>query len=383
MTSEYKKAFAVIGNQILERWEQQSFDERALPSIACDILSEGHLEPLNPELLAAELVQQSAFDSMQTMTAFSDLALNVFQHPRFYIEVLYWVTGTTTIHEHSFSGAFYVWRGQSLNVEYTFREQKRFNSRFRIGDLKICKVERLHKGAIKPIHSGPALIHAVFHLDCPSVTVVIRTHQNPDAFPQLEYRYPSIAIDATQIDPSVIKRIQAFNIGSACFYWQNNEAISSFFKKASIDDAYRIYRSLDLSKIPEANLQKIENEIRSKEYGFDVLKSIEREKIVRHIIGLRRDVTDSDLRMCLALLANISEKTEIMKFIRAEYLTDDPEMVIAKWILSLSRNQIIDCRIEDFSVNDISNAVGSIDDNNAVKAILSNEVALEEFMRQR
>jgi len=382
MTSEYKKAFAVIGNQILERWEQQSFDERALPSIACDILSEGHLEPLNPELLAAELVHQSAFDAMQTMTAFSDLALNVFQHPRFYIEVLYWVTGTTTIHEHSFSGAFYVWHGQSLNVEYIFREQKRFNSRFRIGDLKICKVERLHKGTIKPIHSGSALIHAVFHLDCPSVTVVVRTHQNPDAFPQLEYRYPSIAIDATQIDPAVIKRIQAINVGSVCFYWQDNGVISSFLKKTSIDDVYRIYRSLDLSKISETDIQKIENEIRSKEYGDEVLNSIEREKIVRHIVGFRRNVTDGDLRMCLALLANVSEKAEILKFISSEYQADTPEMVMAKWILSLSMNYIIDSRIKDFSVNDIANAIVSIDGSNAVRAVLSNEVALEEFMRR-
>jgi len=383
MNSEYRKTFAAIGSQVLERWKQHSFDERALPSIACDILSGGHLESLNPESLAAELVHQPTFDSMQTMAAFSDLALNVFQHPRFFIEVLYWATGTTTIHEHSFSGAFYVWHGQSLNIEYEFQEQIRSNSRFRIGDLRIRKAERLLRGAIKPIYSGSALIHAAFHLDYPSVTVVVRTHQNPDALPQFEYRYPHVAIDTTQIDPATVKRIQAINIGSACFQWQNKGAISDFFKRTSIDDAYRIYRSLDLNNFSESDRQEIEDEIHSKEYGHQILKSIEREKIVRHIVGLRRKVTDSDLRIFLALLANISEKSDIMEFIKTEYLTDNPEAVMAEWILSLSRENIINSKIGELNATDIANAIKSLDDDNPTSMMLSNEVVLEEFMRQR
>jgi len=380
MTSEYRKTFTAIGTRVLERWKQQSFDEHALPSIACDILSEGHLESLNPERLAAELVHQATFDSMQTMAAFSDLALNVFQHPRFFIEVLYWATGTTTIHEHSFSGAFYVWHGQSLNIEYSFQEQKYFNSRFRIGDLNIYRVERLQKGAIKSIRSGPALIHTVFHLECPSITVVIRTHQNPDALPQFEYRYPHVAIDTTQIDPATVKRIQAINIGATCFGWRSKGMLSPFFAKTSMDDIYRIYRSLDLNGISEEERKKIECTICSKAYGDEILRSIEREKIVRYIVGLRRKVTDSDTRMCLALLANIAERTEILKFIEREYSTDMPEMVMAKWVFSLSSNQVINSSILDIDIKDIARAIKS-PDNGGVARMLSNEVVLEEFMR--
>jgi len=381
MKFQYKNVFSGIGNRILECWRQHSFDERMLPSIASNILSDGHLESLDPKLLVAEFIQQSAFDSMQTMVAFSDLALNVFRHPRFFIEVLYWTTGTTTIHEHSFSGAFYVWHGQSLNVEYTFQEQKCLNSRFKIGDLKIRKVERLRKGTIKPIRSGSNLIHAVFHLECPSVTVVIRTYQNPDSLPQLEYRHPHIAIDATQIDPAVVKCIQAINIGSQCPHWRNDETISYFFKNASIDDVYRVYRSLDLSGFPEVLGEEIKNEIFSKKYGNKILRSIEREKIVRHIVGLRSKVTDEGLRMFLALLANIQGKNEILNFIEREYSTSTPELVVAEWILSLSKKHIIDPRIGQLDFCDIVATIKSFEGENPAREMFLNEIILEEFMR--
>src|SRR5262249_49930783 len=68
-------------------------------------------------------------------------------------------------------------------------------SRLLLGDVRLKRVELLTRGAIRPILSGNRFIHALFHLDRPSVTIVVRTHTDRLEDPQFSYMKPNVAFD--------------------------------------------------------------------------------------------------------------------------------------------------------------------------------------------
>lgn len=63
-----------------------------------------------------------------------------------------------------------------------------------------------------PIASGRECIHSLFHLDTPSVTVVIRTHHDPVTGSQFNYLPPCIPIDPTHVDNLTIFRKQLLDV---------------------------------------------------------------------------------------------------------------------------------------------------------------------------
>ena len=92
----------------------------------------------------------------------------------FYIDVLFWLDGTTNIHQHGFWGAFQVLAGSSVHCRFGFDLAEEINHRLRIGKLRLLETELLGLGAIRKILGGELFIHSLFHLDRPSVSIVIR-----------------------------------------------------------------------------------------------------------------------------------------------------------------------------------------------------------------
>ena len=117
--------FRELGLGILDRWRRADFDRDAFPDIAATALAE---RPPSVDVSPADvvrwvhesptLVPQADIDSK-----FGQPAITVFRCEAFYIDVLFWVDGTTAIHQHRFSGAFHVMRGSSLQSRYRFTVQ--------------------------------------------------------------------------------------------------------------------------------------------------------------------------------------------------------------------------------------------------------------------
>jgi hypothetical protein len=64
-------------------------------------------------------------------------------HPRFYIQLLFWMDGTTAIHQHEFSGAFHVMHGSSIHAHYEFEKAQPVTPYLRVGNVKMKKMEIL------------------------------------------------------------------------------------------------------------------------------------------------------------------------------------------------------------------------------------------------
>ena len=124
---------------------------------------------------------------------FGEPAITLFHNPVFYIDAYHWFNGTTAIHNHAFAGAFAVLQGSSLETTYTFITSQRIGSNLRVGQLEALESNYLSQHAIRPINPGNGLIHSVFHLEEPSISLCIRT-PGLQEFSQQNYYQPGIAM---------------------------------------------------------------------------------------------------------------------------------------------------------------------------------------------
>ena len=185
-------------NQAIERlahvidkdWSRSGRAAGALPEIAATHLS-GQLE-LNVEALIDDLSEARALPPQRLVDqTFGQPQVTLYSGDAFEIEVLFWHTGTPAIHQHAFAGAFRLLAGRSAHCGYRFEPRGRID-RVTVGRLEMEHFEILQTGRTVPIPHGATLIHSAFHVDSPSVTLVVRTEQ--DEVPELTYLPPGVGL---------------------------------------------------------------------------------------------------------------------------------------------------------------------------------------------
>src|SRR3954468_24888731 len=204
--------FNELGQTVLERWKRENFSLAKFPQIACAAL---HERPPAKDVDLAALIRDFLLNEeqpSQTDSDFGEPELVVYSHPRFYIQLLFWMDGTTDIHQHEFSGAFHVMHGSSIHAHYEFEKARSVTPYLRVGNVRNKKIELLESGRTVPIVSGQRTVHSLFHLDSPSVTVVVRTQHDPGTGPQFNYLPPHIAIDPHFSDTLMMRRKQLLDV---------------------------------------------------------------------------------------------------------------------------------------------------------------------------
>src|SRR5215213_6377135 len=204
--------FERLGRAVLERWKRENFSLAKFPAIARSALDERpparHVDLaalMRDFLLADEQPPQSDSD-------FGEPEIVAYSHPRFYVQLLFWMDGTTAIHQHEFSGAFHVMHGSSIHAHYEFEKSQSVTPYLRVGNVRVKKIDLLESGRTVPIVSGQQNIHSLFHLDSPSVTVVVRTQHDPGTGPQFNYLPPHVAIDPHFSDKLMMRRKQLLDV---------------------------------------------------------------------------------------------------------------------------------------------------------------------------
>src|SRR4051812_30033720 len=147
--------FKEMGRAILERWKRENFSLAKFPDIALAALD--RRPPSKHVDLPAFMRDFLLADDQpfQTDSPFGEPEIVAYSHPRFYIQLLFWLDGTTAIHQHEFSGAFHVMHGSSIHAHYLFEKARTVTPYLRVGDVKMKKIELLDTGRTVPIISGP------------------------------------------------------------------------------------------------------------------------------------------------------------------------------------------------------------------------------------
>jgi hypothetical protein len=344
MTNQVFDVFLSIGGQLALAWEKAGLDEEVFPQLAQEALENANLpDRFKPQDLLDAVLHDRRLDTIQTVSAFGDLSLTLYRSTRFYIEALYWVNGTTSIHQHGFSGAFQLLSGESISGEHEFKTAHRVNGAFYIGDLELISSVHLRKGMIRTISSGARFIHSVFHLALPSVTLVVRTTSDPGALPQFDYRPPHLKLDPTRIDVSITKRIHAWNLMvNTAQKEQIQETLMGAVQQLPLDQVYWILRSFPLGALKGTLSHELLAIVEARPYGTKLLRSIECEKIDTKLASSRSRIQDEDTRLFVAMLLNLRKASVMAKYISNYYPHfAEPKMKIAEFIVQLWRAGVV------------------------------------------
>jgi len=348
--------FEELGSLVDKRWRDVNYRESLFPEIAAGALAEANLiERIDPWQIIRWVQRTPNLPPQQDIAAkFGDPPITLYVAPRFYIDVYYWLDGTTDIHQHSFSGAFQVLLGSSIHSHYRFENSQAINEHFLIGNLTLENVTLLTRGDIRPIFPGASFVHSLFHLDRPSATITIRTNHTPTAAPQYSYRRPCIGEDSFFKEPSITRKVQTLSLLFGMNHpetdvfaeelLRNSDLQTSF---AVLEEAYRHLTSNSLQKVfnPSASHERFQHLVQKARDKHGQLVEIfqavfeERERQLE-IIRRRQFITSEEHRFLLALLLNVPDRSRIVELVGARFPNADPVETLINWIEELSKTKV-------------------------------------------
>ncbi|MEQ1860996.1 MAG: hypothetical protein ABMA13_13760 [Chthoniobacteraceae bacterium] len=329
--------FADLGRTVFARWKAENFSLPAFPEIARRALEE---RPPSEHVDLSELVHDFLRDDaqpFQTQSGFGQPEIVVYDDPRFYIQLLFWLDGTTDIHQHEFSGAFHVLAGSSIHSLFAFEKAQSVTPHLRVGRLRMTKTELLETGRTLPIVSGRDYIHSLFHLDTPSVTVVVRTQTDVGTGPQFTYLPPHIAVDPVHADALTMRRKQLIDVmektedpayaGLVIEMLADLDFERGFFVLQNVanclqslgdwEDAWKVFRKKH-GKLAD--------------YVAPTLTEIARRD---GISAMRSSITEVEHRFFLALLLNVPNRDDILGMV-AQRFPGKPIETILRWAAELA-----------------------------------------------
>jgi hypothetical protein len=230
-----------LGTRLESQWRAKNYNDTEFSGIAARLLQDSNFhKAFEFGVFVQETLRcQTLPKQLGTRAAFGQPPITIFETPRFYIALLFWVDPTTSIHEHSFDGAFMMLAGSSLHLQYRFLRDEAVNCRLAVGRLERSTTEILRPGSVRVIRCGAAGAHSNFHLDRPTVTLVIRTHTNRKAQPQYTYHWPGIALDPFFVDADLTTKLQLLRLLLLTNRPELDQAVTTLLSYADIETAIR------------------------------------------------------------------------------------------------------------------------------------------------
>ena len=350
---EFQKLGAIVEN----RWRAENYSEQLFPEIAAQALVEADLPArVDPwEIIRWVQTADSLPEQQDVDGRFGDPPVTLFSGPRFFIDIYYWLDGTTSIHQHSFTGAFQVLLGSSIHSRYSFREDKIINEHFSVGKLALEEVQLLKLNDVRMIRAGRDFIHSLFHLDRPSATITIRTVHTPSAALQYDYRKPHFAVNPFFRNPVMIKKVQTVGLLMGMKHKDADAMISDLICSSDFHTAYFVlaetYQQLQSNEMDalfglstgKDRFKAILNRCKNAhgeltDLFLPVLEEHERQI---SIIQRRGTITKDAHRFFLALVLNISSREKILELVKQRCPDQDPVETILDWVEELGRTRVL------------------------------------------
>jgi len=329
---------------LAERVEQQAHRADYNEEAFCDITSSAlrsfdadiGFDPISiARFLGAPTAEQKAF------LAFSDLPITLYSSRNFYIEALLWFNASTVIHSHGFCGSFKVIAGSSLHTRYIFSPKTQLSGKVASGKLECVSSELLQKGSVRSIKGGnEGLVHSLFHLEKPSISLLIRTHKSAVFQPQYVFYPPGLSLDhfALSKDPEVRLLSRLLSITSAHTPEQLEPLLYSTLP--NLDFARLAYIMLENTRLlpNKPDLSDIWAHIKAShgEKSLFLREAFEIHSAKLRLLDLRKIVRAPDLRYFLACLLNAPDHTALNTLIKKR-TPDDSAEFIAESLIGLAK----------------------------------------------
>jgi hypothetical protein len=325
--------FKNLGDAVLNHWKRENFSLEKFPNIARAALDR---QPPAKHVDLAALMRGfllSEDHPAQTDSLFGEPEIVVYNHPRFYIQLLFWLEGTTAIHQHAFSGAFHVMHGSSIHAHYAFEKARPITPFMSIGNVRMTKIEILETGRTVPITSGHQTIHSLFHLDSPSVTVVVRTQHDPGTGPQFNYLPPHMAIDPLHSDLLTMRRTQLLDVLEQTQDPGYGELVMAMLTDLDFERGFYILQHC-MEHLQQLDEWDAATKLFKKKHGplaAGVAATLHEEQRRNVIKSLRGSITDPEHRFFLALLMNAPTRADLLKLVAQRFPKQSPVDIVLRW----------------------------------------------------
>jgi len=329
-----------LSTSIHEAWRRCEFSEESFSDIAVDALTANpptaSLDYLDVACWLAEV--DTLPNQVRLDESFGQPPVTLYWDGRFQIDMLHWLAGTPAIHQHGFGGAFAVIEGSSIHCHFKFALRRQINSHFLVGLTHREQLEILERSAIRHIPRGHGLIHSLFHLDTPSVTLVVRTCEDPGSRPEYVYFPPSIALDPSHVDALRTRRLQMVEMLIRVRNPKASDVVARILEVCDLHTAFllllKLHRRDFMLESYERGLSAV-----SARYGSQIEKEIAAAVLEESrrvpILALRQATQDSRHRFLLGLLVNVQEPAVVYRAVEARYRGGDPESLVNEWLQEL------------------------------------------------
>ncbi len=348
--------FQKLGELIEKRWRLENYNEQLFPEIAAQALTEADLPARVDPWDIIRWVQTAPTIPAQhdVEGKFGEPPITLFAGPRFNIDVYYWLDGTTSIHQHAFSGAFQVLLGSSIHSDYDFETTQKISEHLSIGELSLNDVQILQRGDIGKIVPGSEYIHSLFHLDRPSATITVRTVHTPSASPQYNYRPPYFGVNPFFSNAVLTKKLQTVSLLLGAKHRDADVMIGDLIASSDFHTAFFVL--LQISNLRNNQMDELFglstgkdrfNAIleRAKEvhgvFVDSIVPVLDEQDRQQNIIFRRGSITSEEHRFFLALLLNVSNRERVLELVRQRFPETDPVEKILDWVEELSTTRVL------------------------------------------
>ena len=349
--------FQQLGLVVENLWRETNYSEEAFPEIATRALDEIDLgkRGVTPWEIVRWVHAESQLPKQPDIEAtFGNPPITLYCGSRFFVDIYFWLDGTTDIHQHSFAGAFQVLTGSSIHSQYRFQQEQAINEHFLLGRVLLDDVELLREGDIRQIIPGREHLHSLFHLDRPSCTITVRTFGLSSKQPQYSYRKPYIATNPFYKDPTLIRRLQTVSTLLNLQAPDQDELIRELLSISDFQTTFLILQNasqmLGGSQIEEFfklstshdRFDSFLAQARHKhgdlvDYLLPVLAEAQRQS---DIVRRRQFITGNEHRFFLALLLNVPSTRKILALVKQRFPETDPLDKVLDWVMELASTKV-------------------------------------------
>ena len=206
-----------------------------------------------------------------------------------------------------------------------------------MGRLATDRSELLRTGDIRPIVSGNRFVHSLFHLERPSLTLVVRTRHDVGTTPQYSYLHPGIAYNPFVADERSSRLLQMLDL----LDHQRSSTMDLLCDAAAKADLVSVVKML----MHWFRIHPVDREARNallavverRHYALaaSLHAAIQEARRQALIIHRRRNHHSADHRFFLALLLNVGDRAQVLRFVTQQFPGTDPIELIMTWIKEL------------------------------------------------
>jgi len=201
-----------LAARIDSEWKSAGSRVAAFPAIAARVLADAqpHREYDLASLAEWTLSSRTFPQACNPFGPLGPPAFTVWSDGRFFANVYAYTTPEVVIHDHDFAGAFVNLSGTTIHATYEFPDAERVDPSVHVGELAIRDVEVVNTGDVRRIDPGRKFIHQVWHVDQPTVVLVIRTGPLPAPRRQFQYLRSGFATEVFRDEALSLRAPQRF-----------------------------------------------------------------------------------------------------------------------------------------------------------------------------